>query len=147
MEINKREQVALLRQDGSVIYHFAPPVMQLYYKNPLHKFFSFRFTTYTRTAGFRISESNISCPEGIRNPSVLLSPEMACSVRQHPLSGNSGRKRYNTLDFARQNRVPTGCFLPYWKPGIKGICYPFEIPARSCICTHKLKNGFVIIDP
>ena len=57
MEINKREQVALLRQDWSVIYHFAPPVMQLYYKNPLHKFFSFRFTTYTRTAGFRVSES------------------------------------------------------------------------------------------
>ena len=57
MEINKREQVALLRQDWSVIYHFAPPVMQLYYKNPLPRFPPFRFTTYTRTAGFRVSES------------------------------------------------------------------------------------------
>ena len=54
---------------------------------------------------------------------------MVCSVRQHPLSAGSGRKRYNTLDFAQQNRVPTGHFHPYWKPRIKGICHPFEIPA------------------
>jgi len=35
----------------------APPVMQLYYKNPLSRFSPFRYTTYTRTAGFRVSES------------------------------------------------------------------------------------------
>ena len=57
MEINKREQVALLRQDGGVIYRFAPPVMQLHFENLLRSFSSFRFTTYTRTAGFRVSES------------------------------------------------------------------------------------------
>ena len=47
----------MLQQDGGVIYRFASPVMQLYYKNLLHRFSSFRFTTYTRTAGFRVSES------------------------------------------------------------------------------------------
>ena len=35
----------------------APPVMQLRFKNLLHRFSPFRFTTYTRTAGFRVSES------------------------------------------------------------------------------------------
>ena len=47
----------MLRQDGGVIYRFAPPVMQLHFKNPLRKFSSFHRTTYTRTAGFRVSES------------------------------------------------------------------------------------------
>ena len=56
-EINKREQDALLRQDGGVIYRFAPPVMQLHFKKLLHRFSLFRYTTYTRTAGFRVSES------------------------------------------------------------------------------------------
>ena len=65
---------------------------------------------------------------------------MVCSARKHPLSSVSGRRRYNTLDFPTENRVPTGRFHPYWKPRIKGICHPFEIPARLRICTHKLKK-------
>ncbi len=82
-----------------------------------------------------------------QNPPVLPPLEMLCSARKHPLSSGSGRKRYNTLDFAQQNRVPTGRFHPYWKPRIQGICYPFEIPARFRICVHKPKNGFVTADP
>ena len=62
---------------------------------------------------------------------------MVCSIRQHPLSGDSSRNRYNTLDFPTENRVPTGRFHPYWKPRIKGICHPFEIPARFEICIYK----------
>ena len=46
-----------------------------------------------------------------------------------------------------KNRVPTGSFHPYWKPGSKGTCNPFTIPARLWICTHKQKNGFVSTDP
>ena len=45
-----------LRQTGCDI-PLAPPVMQLHFKNLLHRFSSFRFTTYTRTAGFRVCES------------------------------------------------------------------------------------------
>ena len=82
-----------------------------------------------------------------QNPPVLPPLEMLCSARKHPLSSGSGRKRYNTLDFARQNRVPTGRFRPYWKPRIKGICHPFAIPARFRICVHKPKNGFVTANP
>jgi hypothetical protein len=33
--------------------------------------------------------------------------------------------------------VPTGRFHPYWKPRIKGIFHPFEIPARFEICIYK----------
>ena len=76
-------------------------------------------------------------PVARQNPPVLLSPEMVCSARKHPFSSVSGRRRYNTLDFAPQNRVPTGRFRPYWKPGIKGICHPFEISARFEICIYK----------
>ena len=75
-----------------------------------------------------------------QNPPVLLPPEMVCSARKHPLSSVSGRRRYNTLDFPTENRVPTGRFHPYWKPRSKGTCSPFTIPARLCICTHKLKK-------
>ena len=78
---------------------------------------------------------------GQKKKRVLLQPlEMVCSESKHPLSSVSGRRRYNTLDFPTENRVPTGRFHPYWKPRIKGICYPFEIPARLYICTHKQRK-------
>ena len=75
-----------------------------------------------------------------QNPPVLQPLEMECSGRQHPLSSVSGRRRYNTLDFPTENRVPTGRVHPYWKPRIQGTCSPFENPARLRICTHKLKK-------
>ena len=143
----RRRRGSALEADGSVIYRFASPVMQLYYKNLLHRFSLFRFTTYTRAAGFRVANPHISRPGGTRNPSVLLSPEMVYSVRQHPLSGNSGRKRYNTLDFPQENRVPTGRFHPYWKPRIKGICHPFEIPAVLKSVYTNLKTVFASTHP
>ena len=88
-------------------------------------------------ADFAESKSKILRPGGTQNPPVLPPPEMVCFARKHPLSSVSGRRRYNTLDFPAENRVPTGRFRPYWKPIIKGICHPFEIPARLRICTHK----------
>ena len=47
----------MLQQDGGCDIPLAPPVMQLHFKNLLYRFSSFRFTTYTRTVGFRVSES------------------------------------------------------------------------------------------
>ena len=79
-----------------------------------------------------------------QNPPVLQPLKMVCSGSQHPLSSVSGRRRYNTLDFPQENRVPTGRFRPSWKPRIQGICYPFEIPARLCMCSYKLQNSFSI---
>ena len=112
---------AALRRFLQNLLHFATP--------PTHE-----------QADFAESKSKILRPGGTQNPPVLLPPEMVCSARKHPLSSVSGRRRYNTLDFPQENRVPTGRFHPYWKPRIKGICYPFEIPARLRICTHKLKK-------
>jgi len=53
--------------------------------------------------------------------------------------------------------VPTGCFHPYWKPGIKGICHPFEIPAvlksvytnqENGICIYTFQNAKIpTVDP
>ena len=77
-----------------------------------------------------------------QNPAVLQPLEMVCSGSKHPLSSVSGRRRYNTLDFPQENRVPTGCFHPYWKPRSQGTCSPFTIPARLCICTHKQRKWF-----
>ena len=120
-----------------MIYRFAPPVMPLRHKNFHRNSLRSDAPPTPEQPDFASANPQISRPGGTRNPPVLLSPEMVCSVRQHPLSGTSGRKRYNTLDFARQNRVPTGRFRPYWKPGIKGICHPFEISARFEICIYK----------
>lgn len=38
-----------------------------------------------------------------------------------PLSSVSGRKRYNTLDFASKIVCQQGCSRPYWKPRAEGI--------------------------
>ena len=83
-------------------------------------------------------------PMARQNPPVLQPPEMVCSARKHPLSSVSGRRRYNTLDFALQNRVPTGCFHPYWKPRIKGSAHPFEIPAVLKSVYTNRENGICI---
>ena len=110
----------------------------------------FRFTTSPTPEQPDFAQANpyISSPGGTRNPPVLLSPEMLCLVRQHSLSGNSGRKRYNILDFPTENRVPTGCFHPYWKPGSQGTCSPFTIPAvlksvpqtKKGVCAYTFQN-------
>lgn len=63
---------------------------------------------------------------------LLLPPETACPVRRHPLSSVSGRKRYNTLDFAEQNRVPTGCCSPLLETLSQRDCIPLD----TCIFLH-----------
>ena len=45
-----------------------------------------------------------------------------------PLSSVSGRKRYNTLDFPKENRVPTGMLLaPIGNPEPRS-CAPLDTP-------------------
>jgi hypothetical protein len=130
-----------------VWYTFRPPVMQLRSKDYFKIFSTPQHHLHPNSR--ILSEWQILNLKRVarQNPSVLQPLETVCSARKHPLSSVSGRRRYNTLDFPTENRVPTGHFHPYWKPWIQGICYPFEIPARLRICTHKLKNRFVITDP
>ena len=47
-----------------------------------------------------------------------------------PLSSVSGRKRYNTLDFASKIVCQQGCSRPYWKPRAEGI-FPLWTPHFS----------------
>ena len=51
--------------------------------------------------------------------------------RSQPLSSVSRKQRYNTLDFAEQNRVPTGMLrAPIGNPASKGM-FPSELPIFS----------------
>ena len=51
--------------------------------------------------------------------------------RSQPLSRVSRKQRYNTLDFAEQNRVPTGMLrAPIGNPASNGI-FPSELPIFS----------------
>ena len=59
---------------------------------------------------------------------LLLPQETVCPVRCQPLSRVSGRKRYNTLDFAAQNRVPTGRFSPLLETLSQRDCIPLDTP-------------------
>ena len=70
-----------------------------YSENLLHRFSSFCFTTYTRTAGFCLKDKPNFQRVARQNPSVLRSPESACSPTEQPLSAERGHKRSNTLDF------------------------------------------------
>ena len=45
------------------------------------------------------------------NSAVHAAAEKCLSGVGQPLSSVSGRKRYNTLDFPKENRVPTGMLL------------------------------------
>ena len=100
---------------------------------------------------------------------VLLLPlETVCPIRRQSLSRVSGRKRYNTLDFAEQNRVPTGCcsplletqsqgdiplWTPYvffagWYPNCKNaVCYRCEEKTKGSICAVIVRAQIFLLVP
>ena len=81
-----------------------------------------------------------------QNPPVLLTQKSVCChtlphrrVRRQPLSRVSRKQRYNTLDFAKQNRVPTGMLrAPIGNPAAKrcSLCNP-SFPSQVHIQTAK----------
>ena len=130
-----------------MIYLLLPPGDATALQEFLSKFSPLRSTTYTRTDGFCCKQTldSLSRRETKSTCSAATGNGVFCKTT--PISCTSGRKRYNTLDFPQENRVPTGRFHPYWKPQSKETCSPFTIPAHLCICTNKPKNRFVITDP
>ena len=75
---------------------------------------------------------------------LLLSPQNLRFCRDpewQPLSAVSGRKRYNTLDFAGQNRVPTGCCSPLLDDPVPRECFPLDTFIFLHTMLHKLKNA------
>ncbi len=72
-------------------------------------------------------------PYSPQNPPVLLTLKSVCLAWGQPLSSVSGRKRYNTLDFPKENRVPTGMLLaPIGNPEPRDC-----IPLDTCIFSSK----------
>lgn len=61
-------------------------------------------------------------------------------VRRQPLSRASRKQRYNTLDFAKQNRVPTGRLAPLLETQ-RQRDIPFAIPYFPRWCIYKLQNA------
>ena len=82
-----------------------------------------------------------------QNPPVLLPRKSVCChtlphrrVRRQPLSRVSRKQRYNTLDFAKQNRVPTGRLAPLLEtPRQRDV--PFAIPHFPRGCIYKLQKA------
>ena len=74
---------------------------------------------------------------------LLLSPQnlqFCGGPRWQPLSAVSGRKRYNTLDFAEQNRVPSGTLFPSGTP-----CQ--QAAARTYWMTRSRKESAAVFAP
>lgn len=81
----------------------------------------FPMPTTHEQADFAHAKSFVLCSFQPTKSACSASAEKCLSGVGQPLSSVSGRQRYNTLDFAEQNRVPTGRSRPYWKPRAKGI--------------------------
>ena len=75
----------------------------------------------------------------------LSAPICLCRrCRSQPLSSVSRKQRYNTLDFAEQNRVPTGMLLaPIGNPEPKGIFPSGHLQFSSHGGTQTVKKQFV----
>ena len=83
----------------------------------------------------------------VQNPPVLLPRKSVCRhtlphrrVRRQPLSRVSRKQRYNTLDFAKQNRVPTGMLAPLLETQQQRDV-PFAIPHFPRRCIYKLQKA------
>ena len=60
-------------------------------------------------------------PYSPQNPPVLLTLKSVCLAWGQPLSSVSGRKRYNTLDFANKIVCQQGCYSPLLETQSQGI--------------------------
>ena len=74
----------------------------------------------------------------------LSAPICLCRrCRSQPLSSVSRKQRYNTLDFAEQNRVPTGMLLaPIGNPEPKGLPPSGHLQFSSHNGTQTVKTQF-----
>lgn len=84
--------------------------------------------SFSGQSDFAFQKSCICVTLVSQNPPVLLTRKSLCChtlphrrVCRQPLSRVSRKQRYNTLDFAKQNRVPTGMLrAPIGKPVQRG---------------------------
>lgn len=107
----------------------------------------YTFTSFSGQSDFASQKSCICVTLVSQNPPVLLPQKSICRhtlpcrrVHRHPLSRVSRKQRYNTLDFAEQNRVPTGRLAPLLETPRQRDA-PFAIPHFPRRCIYKLQKA------
>ena len=107
----------------------------------------YTFTSFSGQSDFASQKSCICVTLVSQNPPVLLPRKSVCChtlphrrVHRHPFSRVSRKQRYNTLDFAKQNRVPTGRLAPLLETQ-RQRDIPFAIPHFPRRCIYKLQNA------
>ena len=111
-----------------------------------HKIFDFAGSPI-RQADFISLKSCICAATYVTKPSCPTAAEKCLPTaicphsrwRSQPLSRVSRKQRYNTLDFAKQNRVPTGMPAPLLETQ-RQRDVPFEIPHFPLQCIYKLRK-------
>ena len=99
----------------------------------------FPMPTTHEQADFAHAKSFVLCSFQPTKSACSASAEKCLSGVGQPLSSVSGRKRYNTLDFASKIVCQQGAARPYWKPRVKGIS-PLRIPHILTAGGTKLRN-------
>ena len=88
----------------------------------------FPMPTTHEQADFAHAKSFVLCSVQPTKSACSAAAEKCLSGVGQPLSSVSGRKRYNTLDFPKENRVPTGMLLaPIGNPEPRS-CAPLDTP-------------------
>ena len=110
--------------------------------------FLYTFASFSGQSDFAAQKSCDCVTLVSQNPPVLLPRKSVCChtlphrrVRRQPLSRVSRKQRYNTLDFAAQNRVPTGMLrAPIGNPAAKrfSLCNP-SFPSQVHIQPAKMQ--------
>ena len=96
---------------------------------------------------FAHAKSFVLCSFQPTKSACSAAAEKCLSGVGQPLSSVSGRKRYNTLDFASKIVCQQGCSRPYWKPRAKGF-HPFGYPHHFLTNgTHIEKTAFYHVGP
>ena len=88
----------------------------------------FPMPTTPEQPDFAHAKSLVLCSFQPTKSACSAAAEKCLSGVGQPLSSVSGRKRYNTLDFASKIVCQQGCSRPYWKPRAKGF-HPSGHPA------------------
>ena len=106
----------------------------------------YTFTSFSGQSDFASQKSCICVTLVSQNPPVLLPRKSVCChtlphrrVRRQPLFRVRRKQRYNTLDFAKQNRVPTGMLAPLLetqRQKERSLCNP-SFPSQVYVQTAK----------
>ena len=81
----------------------------------------FPMPTTHEQADFAHAKSFVLCSLQPTKSACSAAAEKCLSSVGQPLSSVSGRKRYNTLDFPKENRVPTGMLSPLLETQSQGV--------------------------